>query len=602
MPYIGSGPLISIISVACVITLAALSWHFGRWCLSFAGLSGYKRGEPALFSAALGLTVVCLGIFVLGMSGHLSRRSFTVLFALMLAMPFIAKRNPVRTDRGQDPLPFPLPAKLLLSAAFFLSLIAALAPCTGIDALAYHLYLPKEFLRLGRMEFLPYCRETLWPFNTEMLFMAALRFQGTALAGLCHWIFYPLTAAAVYLCARRYYDADHAVWSAVFFVMTPAVFAQAGYPYVDISLAFFVFMSVYTLLIARDTDRIGAYALTGVFCGAAMGTKFFGLGCLMLLTPMVCVISRFKPSRVIAFALAALLIGGGWYLRSWLLSGNPVYPLFHDLFGGNGWGIQMDEGAGLGKSPLDLIRFPWNITLNINAFGGQMMGALFLALIPTLLIDLKKPRTASIILTVFTAGFTIFLFTQSQHARFFISVVPFLALGAASAFLRLRSMGALSRAISRTVVAILLVLHSAIFVYRTRADWPVVSGRVSAEHWLLENERSFKGFDFIRKHVDAGATLLNAAEVRYFYAPDDRRITHFPHLDTRLNKEGGSLERFLIDQPFDYIWISNTPDPAIANALKHYAYEPVFTYDFTEKPDTFHNIIFKRPSGMPKDV
>ena len=36
------------------------------------------------------------------------------------------------------------------------------------------------------------------------------------------------------------------------------------------------------------------------------------------------------------FFSIALLVGGGWYLRAWLHTGNPVYPFFRHVFGGAG--------------------------------------------------------------------------------------------------------------------------------------------------------------------------------------------------------------------------------------------------------------------------
>ena len=425
--------------------------------------------------------------------------------------------------------------------------------------------------------------------------MVGLLFQGTAAAQLFHWIFYPLTAGAVYLCARRYYGPRTALWAACFFIFTPAVFAQSGYPYVDLSLAFFIFLSVYAFLAARESGDSKMYALAGLFCGGAMGVKFLGLGCLLILFPLVFWESRFNLKKSFLFLGAAVLAGGAWYAKSWILAGNPVYPLFHGFFGGHGWAVQMDEGAGMGKNPAAFLFFPWNITMRPNAFGGQTLGALFLLLTPALLLERREIRPVSRCLALFTFGYTAFLFTQSQQARFFIAVTPFLSIAAAVGFARATAGGRLLRGVASGITAIILMLHLGIFVYRLRDVWPVVLGRQPAQAWLAEHERSFRGFDYLRNHVSADATVLNAAEVRYFYAPQNLRITHWPQAMVEFHKQGVSAEKYLQRHGFDYLWVSNTPEPAIAAYLEKKGYVPVFHYDFTEKPDIFWNVIYKKP-------
>ena len=77
---------------------------------------------------------------------------------------------------------------------------------------------------------------------------------------------------------------------------------------------------------------LAAFALLGLFAGAAAGCKIFGVPAagLVLLTLAL------RPSRLtglIAFAAAASLLGGGWYLRSYLISGDPFHPAGGPWFG-----------------------------------------------------------------------------------------------------------------------------------------------------------------------------------------------------------------------------------------------------------------------------
>ena len=57
------------------------------------------------------------------------------------------------------------------------------------------------------------------------------------------------------------------------------------------------------------------------------------------------------------FGLVALLVGGGWYLRAYLHTGNPVYPFFRHTFGGAG----IDDVLDPIKRPLAVT--PWNVAI-----------------------------------------------------------------------------------------------------------------------------------------------------------------------------------------------------------------------------------------------
>ena len=51
-----------------------------------------------------------------------------------------------------------------------------------------------------------------------------------------------------------------------------------------------------------------------------------------------------KNVKVIALTAAvAALIGSPWYIRNWILAGNPVYPFYYSTFGGKNWSEGLDK-------------------------------------------------------------------------------------------------------------------------------------------------------------------------------------------------------------------------------------------------------------------
>ena len=90
----------------------------------------------------------------------------------------------------------------VLVAVHGLTLLYALTPSVQSDALRYHLAGPQEWLKAGRLVYLPYNAFTCFPANVDMLFLLGLGIGGDLLAKAFHFLYLPLCAGAVGLMAR----------------------------------------------------------------------------------------------------------------------------------------------------------------------------------------------------------------------------------------------------------------------------------------------------------------------------------------------------------------------------------------------------------------
>jgi hypothetical protein len=112
----------------------------------------------------------------------------------------------------------------------------------------------------------------------------------------------------------------------------PVLLGQTMAFYVDIHINFLVYLSLYCFcasLVKKDVQ----YVYWGL-CSAFMttGVKYHGLAFLVVLLPVsLYCIRRFQVWRPKGWVLAALIVcilfPAGYYLRNWLLKGNPIYPL-----------------------------------------------------------------------------------------------------------------------------------------------------------------------------------------------------------------------------------------------------------------------------------
>jgi hypothetical protein len=129
-----------------------------------------------------------------------------------------------------------------------------------------------------------------------------------------------------------------------------------------------------------------------------------------------------------------------WLAKSLLLTGNPVYPLLYDVFGGPEWSEALgrahrawQRAIGMGRSPIDFLLLPPRVLFQggegYTRFDGRLH-PLAGILLPVAL--LAAPRSALVrrALAVTAVWFVLWAAT-SQQMRFLIPVLPLLAVATA---------------------------------------------------------------------------------------------------------------------------------------------------------------------------
>ena len=263
-----------------------------------------------------------------------------------------------RADRGSRPSqgsnepvpesegPLPIAAAALAALAVLLVAVAYLrqaapVPADGIDALSFHLPGAARWIQSGSIwgvdQFIPNQAQAYYPNNGDVLFLSAMlpfgdaAFVRTVGAPLLAMLGLAVYALAVELGAFR----SLAVSFAAMFVSIPAVIEPAlqGTLPDAFMLACFAAGILFGLRYLRENRR-SELVLCGLGLGLAVGTKWYGVSSVatLLVIAVAALIVGGRPIRVIAreFALLAGVIafaGGIWFLRNWIASGNPVFPL-----------------------------------------------------------------------------------------------------------------------------------------------------------------------------------------------------------------------------------------------------------------------------------
>jgi hypothetical protein len=121
------------------------------------------------------------------------------------------------------------------------------------------------------------------------------------------------------------------------------MFGEAGTTFLDSTLSIAVLGAIYAVIVAmRSPDPARAQrcvAVAGILMGAACGLKLTNVPLAIGLAGAVatCVFARrLSPAAVVALTIGGAagfaLTGGWWAWRMWTMFGNPVFPIFNQMF------------------------------------------------------------------------------------------------------------------------------------------------------------------------------------------------------------------------------------------------------------------------------
>jgi hypothetical protein len=356
--------------------IIALSGGIGAWILSkqtsFSGLTDIAL-QAALGSGILGLVTLLMGV-TLGFS--------PLYFGVLLLLPSILLRryisswvrqwkqiNAIFSKSG-------LVLALALGTGLILlwTLVTALAPPLHFDALTYHLALPRSYLLTGNMAYNP--DNMFWgmPQQTEMLYTFAMALAGTEAATALGWGLGLLTLVGLLGHVKERVNLI-AGWGAVACLLAGQSLASSlAWGYTEWPIMLYGLGLIVTLDVWRKTSKRSYLLLAAAFAGLALGSKYTA-GLLIPIGLVIIVWDGFRGHNrhilinLLLFGGVAVLISLPWWVKNWLATSNPIYPLLFpsgamtqarlDYYAGAVWG-----------SWLDMLILPWQVTV-WGVEGGQ---------------------------------------------------------------------------------------------------------------------------------------------------------------------------------------------------------------------------------------
>ncbi len=259
----------------------------------------------------------------------------------------------------------------------------------------------------------------------------------------------------------------------------------------------------------------------------------------------------------LAYLAIALAVCWPWYVKSYLWTGNPVYPFAYNIFGGKMWSADRAAGYrrsqlefGMGelpseqalqrmsplrrrfcgpRSPLNLLLAPVNLTLHpteftvpLTPFGVCAMssiGPLYLALLPLLLV-VKRRRAIGWLLLIFAPLWAWWLMSM-QLTRYLLPSLALICPAVGWAVAEAERKGGLLGAVTRAATGVWAVVALALTMLYVLPQTPVALGLQSEYGYLMQTLPVYQPCVYINRHTPEDAKIALYGEPRGYYLDRD---------------------------------------------------------------------------------
>lgn len=449
-------------------------------------------------------------------------------------------------------------ATYLLSATiivfFCTEIILNLTPPISRDALIHHLAVPKLWLKHGGFYEIPWADYSYYPMYMNLLYLISLYFKNDIAPKFIHLAFGTGTGLLIYFYLKHRFGRNWGLLGMVIFITTPIVAWLSTSAYIDLGMTFFTTASVMAFIKWRDAEYENLkWLLISSFCmGIAAGSKYNALIAFFIIS-MILMLSYVRDTNKqlgslkygIMFFIITALVALPWYLKNYLQTGNPFYPLFNSFFKslhhqpvqeilygqaiektGNISFFKMREimyGESFWETLLIPIRMFFLGKDNSYQYFQGVLNPILIVFAPFIL--LKREHGRDKFLFLFFSFFfilTAYLLTEKQ-VRYLLPTLPFLAILAVmgiksladrletgSIYLTSKTAGWISRTVVFGPVAVFLALN---FFYlnnrvHTIKPFPYLLGKESREAFLKHHLLHYNAVKYINENLPDDARLF----------------------------------------------------------------------------------------------
>jgi hypothetical protein len=357
----------------------------------------------------------------------------------------------------------------------------------------------------------------------------------------------------------------------------PVILKYVGTAQVDVPLAVFGFLAMIAWYEGWTRDDARYFVISGLLAGFEAGSKLTGaetgisLGVFLVIALLATRRLQRRWRSLVAFGGPALLVASPWYLKSWLTTGNPIWPFLPQIFPSRNWDLYGDllhttwlRSPGTGTSLGSLLLVPWHLSVG-NNFGASV-GPLIFAFVP-IGLTCRSLRGLSGYLTSLGVVATLAWFFETQQTRFLSSALLAYAFVAAIGMVRLlEAAPRFGRFVAAGALATWLILQFPLVTDRVavEASLPYIVGRMDRSEFLGQRVNVLPVIEYANANLPRDASVLFLIyedrgfylDRPYFWAnPVSQRIIRFEQISTATE-----LSRAITDRGFTYAIVNPTTD------------------------------------------
>ncbi len=467
----------------------------------------------------------------------------------------------------------------------------------GWDAVAYHLMLPKFYLTAHGLDFVSWFPQTAFPMAINGLFGLG-EVVGDPRLSSFQVLSFVLAIPLYMVLGLRGIFADKVRWlAAAITIFLPIIYTETAYaPGVDYPLAFFALLSFITLAKYLKKPSYAHFvlaALFATFCGVIKVSGLFVTGTVLLVLVGQYLFSTVRHSNrevsvskmtgtIVVLSMPVVY----WYLRTWILAHNPVYPFLNSFFKGFDYDpaavdllkddIQKVTGAirpvftryhHSAESVDDILPLSEVVFILGLLIGG----------VSTLFMKIAKLWKVIALVVLITAMPVLILVGPLQ--RYYLFLVPILSLLTMASLFSLRDKWS-SRRLADVVFLMVMVLWLGLGVDATFKNRNQEFVRVPLRVWF-----SYFSYSEAKQHL---------------FIQDNHAVTHYAntHLNTRHHK---ILQAF--DNRLYYLTIpAEYANPTLGSYLTNMSTKNAVELVEQLKVDGFTHLIVNTNWGMPPNV
>ncbi|HHT9125771.1 MAG TPA: ArnT family glycosyltransferase [Candidatus Brocadiia bacterium] len=440
-------------------------------CPEFNSGSIDSKIERIIFSIPLGWGIYSIGIFYLGISGLLYKEAvylFLTLLGILSILEvkrFFEPHHPIHLPHGESPPEADLGEikvrgfKLDKTDLVFLPIIIIIITYQFVisfsltpSAVVYHMALPKLYIKHHALVHIPGFFHSTLPAHTDMLYLLGLITSGETLSKLFSLSISLMFLIALLFVGTKYFSKGAGYLAVVIMMLSvPSFSTLFSEPYVDIAFGLFSLLGVYVFFMWVEKRRVrqahpersrrdGYLYLAIIYCALAAATKTPGLFFVLLFFAGFLVFVK-KDRQFLKKLVRCILLMGitalPWYIRSWWLTGDPVFPSFYNYLGGRYWNeysnncfweyLSLPEFGGV-KGFSDFIRINKALFSSSPQDINNSLSPIIIIFLMPALITLRNWNRIIRYFFFITLGYYIFFIFTSPQSRFFYAGLAILGI------------------------------------------------------------------------------------------------------------------------------------------------------------------------------